>query len=126
MNIILWILQVLLAFWNITGAIFMAQNYTDLAQDWAGTSLPQPFWIALSAIQIIFSLGLIIPGIFRRGPKATPVSAIGLIVISLLGIVIYEGYTGFPGVLWGLIPAVLYCFVAYGRLVLKPMTQKKD
>lgn len=39
---------------------------------------------------------------------------------SLLGCVLFAQYAGFPGMLWGVAPAILAVFVAYGRMVLKP------
>jgi hypothetical protein len=53
-------------------------------------------------------------------PKSSPFAGIGLAVLFLAGIGLYTKYAGFPGCLWGVIPAVLLAFVVYGRFVLKP------
>lgn len=114
-NIFLWILQILLALWNITGGIYMINNYGSLANPWALNALPKTVWAALGAIQVVFALGLVLPGAFRILPKLTSIAAICLSVISLLGIALYVAYAGFPGILWAVVPAILYTFVAYGR-----------
>jgi hypothetical protein len=113
MNILLWILQVLLALWNLIGGSFVIMNYDKVGCPSALSVLPQPFWIAIGGIQILFALGLF-------WSKSTAVSAVGLALVSLLGLAIYTQYAGFPGLLWGVIPALLLAFVAYGRFVLKP------
>ena len=112
-NIFLWVLQTLLALWNITGGMYMISNFSSLARKWALNIFPGLFWIVLGVLQILFAVGLIVPGILKMH-KFTFISAIGLTVISLLGIVLYSGYTGI-GILWGLVPAIISGFVAYGR-----------
>ena len=108
MNILLWILQGLLAFWNVTGGIFTISNYEQLKSTWAA-NLPKPAWIAICVLQIIFAIGLLVP-------KLTPIAAVYLAVNALLGCVLFAKYAGFPGMLWGVIPAILLAFVAYGRM----------
>lgn len=113
MNILVRVLQVLLGVWNIIGGIYMAMHYEELISEWAGGFFPSTFWTILSVIQILLSLGLILS--VAKGKKMALVSALGLAIISLLGIPYYSAYEGFPGMLWGIIPAVLLVFVAYWR-----------
>jgi hypothetical protein len=115
MNILLWVLQILLALWNMIGGIYMVNNYEKLANVWALNALPKPAWIALGVLQALFALGLVLPGALRVLPKLTSISAACLAVISLLGMALYVQYTGFPGILWAVVPAILAAFVAYWR-----------
>jgi uncharacterized membrane protein len=112
MNILLWVLQVLLGLWNLIGGIYTFTNYEQLKSPWVN-DLPKPVWMALAAGQVLFAIGLVVP-------KTTPVAAIFLAVNALLGLALFAKYAGFPGMLWGLLPAILLAFVAYGRFVLKP------
>jgi hypothetical protein len=114
MNILLWVLQILLAFWNFTGGIYEAFHYENLKGAWAN-ALPTPVWIAYGVLQALFALSLVLP--WR---KLTPIAAASLTVLSLLGCVLFAKYAGFPGILWGLVPSILSVFVLYGRKVLKP------
>jgi DoxX-like family len=116
MNILLWALQVLLALYNIVGGIYVVNNYEKLANVWALNAFPRPVWIALGLLQVLFALGLVLPGALRVLPKLTAISAACLALISLLGSALYVAYAGFPGVLWALLPAILAAFVAYGRM----------
>jgi uncharacterized membrane protein YphA (DoxX/SURF4 family) len=108
MNIILWTVQILLALWNLTGGIYTISNYESLKSAWA-SDLPKPIWVALGVLQVISAICLVVP-------KLTPVAAIYLAVNALLGCLLFSKYAGFPGLLWGVVPAVLAAFVAYGRM----------
>jgi DoxX-like family len=115
MNVFLWILQIVLAIWEIIGGLYVVHNHREVANHWALTHLPTPSLPALAVLQILFALGLVLPGAFKKFPNLTVISALGLAVISLLGIPLYTPYAGFFGMLWGLIPAILFLFVAYMR-----------
>jgi len=119
MNFPLWVLQILLAFWNISGGMYALFNYDQLKSAWA-SALPKPFWVTLFVLQILFSVGLVLPGVIRGLTKLIGLSAVYLAVNSLLGCVLFAKYAGFPGMLWGVVPAILLAFVAYGRIALKP------
>ncbi len=113
MNFLLWVLRILLALWNMVGGIYVVNNYEKVATKWALKALPTPVWIALGVLQILFALALILPG--SKWRKLTPVAAACLSALSLLGIALYAQYAGFPGILWGVLPALLAAFVAYNR-----------
>jgi uncharacterized membrane protein len=119
MNIALWILQILLALWNMIGGVYTILNDEQLKAACVN-GLPQPVWIALGALQALFALGLIVPGAAGRWPKLTFISAVYLALNSLLGCALFAKYAGFPGMLWGLVPALLAAFVAFGRRARKP------
>ncbi len=113
MKILLWVLQIVLSFWNIVGGIFTVRNYDKVGAAHALSALPGPVWIALAVLQILLAVGLVIPGAHFR--KLNSVAAAGLGALSLLGIALYSQYHGFPGMLWGVVPALVAAFVAYKR-----------
>jgi putative oxidoreductase len=115
MKILLWVMQILLSLWNIVGGVYMINNYQNIASVWALRTLPQPAWIILGILQVLFGLGLILPSLFKMIPKLIPISAICLAAISLLGIVLYLSYTGFPGILWAIIPTILAIYIGYKK-----------
>jgi hypothetical protein len=114
MNILLWVLQILLALWNLIGGIYTFSNYDKIKSAWAA-HLPPFFWMAIAVLQVFFALGLVLPGLVGM-PKLICVSATYLAVYALSGLVLSAQYAGFPGMLWGVIPALLAAFVAYGRM----------
>lgn len=115
MNILLWILQILLAVWNIAGGFYTVFNYETLKGPLA-TNLPKPAWMVICGLQILFALGLVLPGLVGVYPKLTSIAAVYLAANALLGCVLFAQYAGFPGLLWGVVPALLATFVAYGRM----------
>jgi hypothetical protein len=115
MNILLWVLQIALALYNVVGGIYTITSYESLKSAWA-SNLPKPAWIAIGVLQVLFALGLVLPGAFGVLPKLTPISAAYLAVYALLGCALFAKYAGFPGILWAVVPAILAAFVAYGRM----------
>jgi hypothetical protein len=119
MNILLWVLQILLALWNMVGGIYTVFNYEKLKGAWMN-DLPKPAWVAIGILQALFALGLVLPGAVGVLPKLTPIAAAYLAVNALLGCALFAQYAGFPGILWAVVPSILAAFVAYGRIALKP------
>jgi hypothetical protein len=119
MNILLWVLQILLTLWNLIGGFYTIFNHEQIKSAWAA-SLPQPAWVVLGALQALVALGLVLPGATGVQPQLTSLAAGYLAVNALLGCVLFAQYAGFPGLLWGVAPALLLAFVAYGRTALKP------
>ena len=114
MNILLWVLQILLALYNIAGGIYMMNNYQRVASIWALKMLPQPIWMIIGILQVISSICLLLPTA-KKWPRLTSMAAIVLAVISLMGDVLSLEYSRYPGILWGIIPAILSAYVAYKR-----------
>lgn len=112
MNTLLWVLQILLALWNLIGGSYEITHYATLEGDWA-KGLPNSVWTAYGSLQILSALGLF-------WPKLARFSAIFLALLELSGCALFAKYAGFPGCLWGVVPAALLAFVAYGRFKLKP------
>jgi hypothetical protein len=115
MNILLWILQILLAAWNAIGGVYTISNFEKIRAPRA-RSLPKPVWIVLGSLQVLFALGLVLPGAIGSSPRLAALSAAYLAVNALSGCALAAQYAGFPGMLWGVIPALLAAFVAYGRM----------
>lgn len=105
--------QFLLPLYTIMGAVYMIGNYEILATELALSKLPTHFWIGLGVIQIIQAVTLLLALYFKVGKSYVFNSAMCLALLSLLGSILYIAYAGFPGILWAIIPALLYVFIAY-------------
>ncbi len=115
MNKVLWTLQVFLAAWTIIGAQYMARHYEDLVNPAMLNSLPYVTWGIMATLEVLFALGLVLPGIFKELPKVTSLAAIGIAILFLSGPVFFIGYLSLVGALWGIIPALIALFIAYKR-----------
>jgi hypothetical protein len=114
MNALLWVLQILLALYYIMGGIWMLAK---VPKAWLNV-LPKPAWTVLGSFQILFALGLVVPGAAGILPQATSMAAI---CVAVQTVVVAGRTTRMPGLLWALLPAAVALFVAYARLALLPL-----
>ena len=73
MNILLWVLQTLLGLWEAVGGVYVINNYNKIADGWALKALSGSLWLAIGVLQILFAIGLVLPGTKFR--KFNPVTA---------------------------------------------------
>jgi hypothetical protein len=121
MNILLWTLQVLLALHTAVGAIWKLTN-TEQA---AGSLhvIPHAVWLGLSVPELIASVALVLPALNRRYAWLAPIAA-GVVALEMLGfclVHLFSGASEHGELIYWLVVAALCGFVAYGRLVLKPL-----
>jgi hypothetical protein len=114
MNVLLWVIQVLLALLSIAGGAYKVLAYGQFAKTPPAAALPHGVWIALGAFEIICGLLLIIP-VF----KMVPVAATALVIESIGLAVVYARYsTEFAAqnpLVWVTVMAVMAAFIAFGR-----------
>lgn len=111
MHILILALQVLLGLWSITGGTYLISHYTALGTDWAVGVLPAFVWVLLGTIETIGGTVLVVAAVMRRIRRFVTPVAFTLAGTSLLGLVLFSTYQGFLGVLWGIIPAILYWLI---------------
>ncbi len=121
MNILLWILQGLLAAHTLMGAIWKfstpAQNLPSLA------AIPPPAWLGLSLAELLCVVGLILPAFGERFALA-PLFAAGFVALEMLlycGLHLASGDNGHGQLVYWLVVASLCGFIIYGRASLAPM-----
>jgi uncharacterized membrane protein YphA (DoxX/SURF4 family) len=122
MNILLWILQGLAALlYGASGVmkVFMFDKVTADVRSF--DALPRPVWQALGIVELVCTVGLIVPAALRWEPVLTPVAAIVLAVESLVFIAVHARYReGSTMVMCGVLGASM-ALIAWGRLVLMPI-----
>src|ERR1700722_4025154 len=101
MNILLWVLQILLGLYYLMGGIWIVSKIPGV---WLKL-LPKPAWMALGLLQILFALGLVLPGVIGMSPKLTPIAAVGIVIETVLVAVLTK--PKFQGALWVIVPALL-------------------
>ncbi len=122
MNVVLWIIQVLLAllflFAGVTKLILPIEEMTK--------QMPMPgmFLRFLGVAEVLGGLGLILPGLFRIKTWLTPLAAIGLMIIVIGATVVTLKIGGGAMALMPLVTAILCAFVAYGRWRMSPLAGK--
>ncbi|MET3791426.1 DoxX family protein [Aquamicrobium terrae] len=121
MNIVLWVLQILLAVHTAIGAVW---KFSNPAQTMPSLSaIPPGVWLGMSVVELLCSLGLVLPAFHRPLAYLVPVAALfvaaEMLVFCALHIASGDGTYG-PLIYW-VVVAALCAFIAYGRLTLRPL-----
>jgi hypothetical protein len=66
MNILLWVLQILLALHTIVGAVWKFSNSEQTVPSLQ--TIPHGIWLAMSIIELLCALALILPALKKRLP----------------------------------------------------------
>jgi hypothetical protein len=122
MNIVLWVLQVVLAWLCIAGGFFQIFKFEDLRKGVAAMrELPRGVWAVLGAVGCLAGVGLILPAAFGVLPIVTAYSAVVVAAHSVLitGLYLHHGDRVPPR--YSAAMAVLAAFIAYGRFALAPL-----
>ena len=116
MNIVLWIIQILLALLFLFAGITKLLPIIPLPPPPPGAWMP-PMWFLkfIGVCEVLGALGLILPGLFRRQQYLTLWAAIGLTIIMIGAVVITVMTMGAAAAITPLIVGLLCVFVAYGR-----------
>jgi len=84
-------------------------------------ALPRRAWMALGILELVATVGLIVPSAFRWKPGLTPLAAAVLAIESLVFIGVHAKYRETGSIIMSGMLGLLMAFVAYGRMVLAPI-----
>lgn len=118
MNILLWIIQILLAllflFAGGTKLVWSMEKMQSMASP-NQVQLPELFIRFIGVVEVLGALGLILPGIFRIRKGLTALAATGLTIVMIGAIIVTIAGDGVAMAVTPLIVGLLCAFVAYGR-----------
>ena len=123
MNILLWVLQVVAALlYGASGVmkVFMFDKISEGVPSFG--ALPREAWMALGILELVCTVGLIVPSAFRWQPVLTVVAATVLAIESLVFIGVHVKYREVGTIIMCGVLGLLMAFIAYGRMVLKPIS----
>jgi uncharacterized membrane protein YphA (DoxX/SURF4 family) len=124
MNILLWIIQCLLALlFMFSGAMKFVMSVEQMNEQ-APVVLPGIFIHFIGVCEILGGIGLILPSLLRIKPALTPLAAAGLAIITAGATVItlmgpMKGMAVIP-----FVTCLLCIFVAWGRWRIAPVRPK--
>jgi uncharacterized membrane protein YphA (DoxX/SURF4 family) len=123
MNILLWILQVLAALLYGASGIMKIFMFEKISKDVRSfDALPRGVWSALGILELLCVIGLIIPAVFHWHPELTVLAAAVLALESLVFIWVHVKSHEIPPLVMSAVLGLLMAFVAYGRMVLAPIS----
>jgi len=125
MNILLWVVQVLLAVVFIAHGLLLLMPPPDIAAQMV-MSLPRAFWVFLGVAEIAAAIGLTLPGLTRVMPWLVSWAAAGIMIvmISATGYHIVRGEISSAAVTFVLL--LMATFVAYMRLRVMPIAARRS
>ena len=121
MNILLWVLQVLAALLYGASGVMKVFMFDKVSKDVPSFgALPREAWTALGILELVCTVGLIVPAAFHWRPALTVVAAAVLAIESLVFIGVHAKYREITTIIMSGVLGLLMAFIAYGRMVLKP------
>ena len=122
MNILLWVLQILAALlYGSSGVmkVFLFDKVSEGVPSFG--ALPRKAWTALGILELVCTVGLIIPDALHWHPLLTVAAAAVLAVESLVFVWVHIKYRETTTVIMSAVLGLLMAFLVYGRLVLTPV-----
>ena len=124
MNVLLWILQVALAFLNLSGGAYKVFKFDEIAKMPQMGALSRGGWGALGVFEMLCAVLLVVPAAANWMPVLTPLAAAALALESLALAGLYARYslelTATNPLVWVVVMGLMAAFVAYGRYALRP------
>jgi uncharacterized membrane protein YphA (DoxX/SURF4 family) len=122
MNILLWILQVLAALLYGSSGVMKVLMFDEVSDGVPSFgALPREAWMALGILELVCTVGLIVPAAFRWKPPLTVVAAAVLAIESVVFIAVHATYSEIMPIIMSGVLGLLMAFIAYGRMVLRPI-----
>ncbi|WP_058187227.1 DoxX family protein [Terracidiphilus gabretensis] len=122
MNILLWVLQALAALLYGSSGVMKVFMFDKISHDVPSFgALPRKVWMTLGILELVCTVGLIVPDAFHWHPPLTILAATLLAVESLLFIWVHIKYREVAPTIMSAVLGLIVAFIAYGRLVLYPI-----
>src|SRR5688572_18889550 len=125
MNILLWILQLLLA------AAFLAHGWLFLAPPAAmveqmNASLPRWFQIFLGVAEVAAAFGLTLPAMTRVMPWLVPSAAVGIMIVMISATIFHIVRNEISSAVITVVLLLMASFVAYMRWKVLPLQPRGE
>ena len=123
MNIILWVLQILLALAFLAhGIMFLAPPPEVAAQ--MNAMLPRWFSLVLGVAEVLAAAGLTLPGLTRIRPGLVPAAAAGIMIIMIAATPLHLWRAEYSSAAITFVLLLMATFVAYGRTRVRPIAPR--
>jgi len=122
MNILLWVLQILAALLYGASGVMKVFMFDKVSADVPSFgALPRKAWTALGILELVCTVGLIVPAALHWHPPLTVLTATVLAIESLVFVWVHVKYREITPIIFSAVLGLLMAFVAYGRMVLVPI-----
>ena len=122
MNILLWVLQILAALLYGSSGVMKVFMFDKVSHDVPSFgALPRQVWMALGILELVCTVGLIVPDAVHWQPTLTILAATMLAVESLLFVGVHVKYREVAPMILSAVLGLIMVFIAYGRIVRSPI-----
>ena len=122
MNTLLWVLQVLAALLYGASGVMKVFMFDKVSGDVPSFgALPRQAWMALGILELVWTVGLIVPAAFHWHPVLTVVAAAALAIESIVFVWVHVKYREITPIVMSVVLGLVTAFIAYGRTVLSPI-----
>ena len=124
MNVVLWIVQILLAVAFFAHGWLLLAPPPDIAAQMLA-ALPRWFWVFLGVAEVLAAIGLTLPGLTRIQPWLVAWAAVGVMIVMISATAwhIVRGEMSSAGVTFVLL--IMATFVAHARTRLLPIRSRR-
>jgi len=123
MDVLLWVFQVLAALLFSASGSMKVFLFDQVSKDVPSFgALPRKVWLALGVLELVCTVGLVAPAAFHRQPVLTVVAAAVLAAESLVFVWVHVKYREVAPIVFCSVLGLLMAFIAYGRMVLEPIS----
>jgi uncharacterized membrane protein YphA (DoxX/SURF4 family) len=123
MNVVLWILQVLLAVAFFAHGWILLFPLASMVEQ-LNASLPRWFQLFLGVAEILAAVGLTLPGLTRIQPWLVPAAAAGLMIVMIAATIFHATRGEVSSAITTAVLLVMATFVAYMRWRVAPIRVK--
>jgi uncharacterized membrane protein YphA (DoxX/SURF4 family) len=124
MNILLWVLQVLLALAFVAHGWMLLAPPASIAEQ-LNAALPRWFQIFLGTAEILAGIGLTLPGASRIQPWLVPCAAAGIMIVMICATVFHVSRGEMSSALTTLVLLTMATVVAYMRWRVAPIQARR-
>ncbi|MCC6991594.1 MAG: DoxX family protein [Acidobacteria bacterium] len=123
MNVVLWILQALLALVFLAHGLMMLMPPPEVAAQ-MNEMLPRWFSLFLGVAEVAAGIGLVVPGVTRIKPVLVPAAALGVVIVMIGATILHVVRNEMSPAAITTVLLVMAIVVAHGRLRLVPIRPK--
>jgi putative oxidoreductase len=124
-NILLWVLQVLLAAAFLAHGLLLLMPPPDIAAQML-MSLPRWFWVFLGVAEVAAAIGLTLPGLTRVMPALVWWSAVGIMIVMISATIYHVMRNEISSAVVTFVLLIMATFVAYMRLRVLPISARRS
>ena len=122
MNVLLWVLQAVAALLYAASGVMKVFMFDKISADVPSFgALPRNAWTALGILELVCTVGLIVPAAVGVLPALTVLAAALLAVESVVFVGVHVRYRERSPIIMSIVLGLLMAFIAYGRMVLRPI-----